>query len=122
MTIQHYQDRAMSTCMDTCMNPVYMLMNLGAEVGELQDKIAKAVRSGVADINENRLVFREQVDMEYIRPFMESLAYEIGDILCQTVGIAKALGFSLDEITMMNLNKLASRESRGVIDGNGDNR
>ena len=35
MTIQHYQDRAMSTCMDTCMNPVYMLMNLGAEVGEL---------------------------------------------------------------------------------------
>ena len=67
--------------MDTCMNPVYMLMNLGAEVGELQDKIAKAVRSGVADINENRLVFREQVDMEYIHPFMESLAYEIGDIL-----------------------------------------
>ena len=60
--------------------------------------------------------------MEYIRPFMESLAYEIGDILWQTVGIAKALGFSLDEITMMNLNKLASRESRGVIDGNGDNR
>ena len=43
MTIQHYQDRAMSTCMDTCMNPVYMLMNLGAEVGELQGKIAKAV-------------------------------------------------------------------------------
>lgn len=66
MTIQHYQDRAMSTCMDTCMNPVYMLLNLGAEVGELQGKIAKAVRSGVADINGNRLVFREQVGMEYI--------------------------------------------------------
>ena len=122
MTIQHYQDRAMSTCMDTCMNPVYMLMNLGAEVGELQSKIAKAVRSGVADINENRLVFREQIGMEFIHPFMESLAYEIGDILWQTAGIAKALGFSLDEIAMMNLNKLASRKERGVIDGNGDNR
>ena len=108
--------------MDTCMSPVYMLMNLGAEVGELQGKIAKAVRSGVADINENRLVFRDQVGMEYIRPFMESLAYEIGDILWQTAGIAKALGFSLDEIAMMNLNKLASRKERGVIDGNGDNR
>lgn len=53
---------------------------------------------------------------------MESLAYEIGDILWQTAGIAKALGFSLDEIAMMNLNKLASRKERGVIDGNGDNR
>ena len=40
MTIQHYQDRAMSTCMDTCMNPVYMLMNLGAEVGELQGQLS----------------------------------------------------------------------------------
>ena len=60
--------------------------------------------------------------MENIHPFMESLAYEIGDILWQTAGIAKALGFSLDEIAMMNLNKLASRKERGVIDGNGDNR
>ena len=82
MTIQHYQDRAMSTCMDTCMNPVYMLMNLGAEVGELQGKIAKAVRSGVADINENRLVSREQVGMEYIHPFMESLAYDYVGLKC----------------------------------------
>ena len=122
MTIQHYQDRAMSTCMDTCMNPVYMTMNLGAEVGELHGKIAKAVRSGVADINENRLVFREQIGMEFIHPFMESLAYEIGDILWQTAGIAKALGFSLDERAMMNRNKRASRKERGVIDGNGDNR
>ena len=122
MTIQHYQDRAMSTCMDTCMNPVYMMMNLGAEVGELQGKIAKAVRSRVADINENRLVFREQVGMECIDPCMESLAYEIGDRRWQAAGSAKAVGVSLDEIAMMNLNKLASRKERGVIDGNGDNR
>lgn len=43
MTIQHYQDRAMSTCMDTCMNPVYMMMNL--------NKLASRKERGVIDGN-----------------------------------------------------------------------
>ena len=32
------------------------------------------------------------------------------------------MGMKLEEIAQMNLDKLTSRQQRGVIDGNGDNR
>jgi hypothetical protein len=32
------------------------------------------------------------------------------------------MGWSLEDVAQMNLDKLASRKERNVIDGNGDNR
>lgn len=38
MTLNEYQHRAMSTCMDSCNNIAYMLTGLNAEIGEVNDK------------------------------------------------------------------------------------
>lgn len=36
--------------------------------------------------------------------------------------LCSVMGWDLEKIAKMNLEKLASRKNRGVIDGNGDNR
>ena len=45
MKLNDYQKRAMSTCMPSCKNISYMLLNLVGEVGEFASKIAKAIRT-----------------------------------------------------------------------------
>jgi hypothetical protein len=37
-------------------------------------------------------------------------------------GVAEVFSWSLEDVAQMNIDKLASRNQRGVIDGNGDNR
>ena len=119
MPLNEYQHRALSTCMDTCNNLTYMLTGLTAEVGEVNDKIAKAVRKEQIKITRNNLcVWDDRTPAN----FKEDLAKEIGDVLWFCSGLAKLLGYSLQEIAEMNSVKLASRQQRGVIDGNGDNR
>lgn len=82
----------MATCMATCSNFSYMALNLVGEVGEFASKVAKSIRK------------------------------EAGDILWQLSGLCKVMGWSLEDVAQENLDKLASRQARGVIDGNGDNR
>ena len=44
MELNKYQEQAMTTCMHSCKNISYMLLNLVGEVGELASKIAKNIR------------------------------------------------------------------------------
>ena len=46
MKMNEYQTKAMNTCMVTCENLSYMLLNLVGEVGEFSSKIAKHIRKG----------------------------------------------------------------------------
>lgn len=39
MELNKYQERAMSTCMPSCENISYMLLNLVGEVGEFQARL-----------------------------------------------------------------------------------
>ena len=52
----------------------------------------------------------------------EGLAKELGDVLWYIAAIARDIGYGLDTIAEMNLEKLADRKARGTIQGNGDNR
>ena len=44
MTLNEYQEKAMSTCMPSCDNMAYMLINLMSELGELAGKVSKPIR------------------------------------------------------------------------------
>ena len=46
MQLNEYQQAAMTTCMDSCENISYMLLNLVGEVGEFSSKVAKHIRKG----------------------------------------------------------------------------
>lgn len=120
MELNEYQKRAMTTCMPTCDNFAYMMLNLVGEVGELASKVAKMVRRDEAYIHDNHFQFYPCCpDAE---EYLEGMKGELGDILWQLSGLCHTFDFSLEEVARYNLEKLASRRRRGVIDGNGDNR
>ena len=127
MELNEYQDKAMETCMETCDNFSYMMLNLVGELGELSSKVAKAIRKGYINIYDNdvmrRAVSNGDVDPEvneYLDELFQELQLEAGDILWELSGLCYIFGWRLDEIAQMNLDKLKSRKQRGVIDGNGD--
>lgn len=114
MKLNEYQDKAMSTCLPSCENEAYMLNGLTAEVGEVNDKIAKWVRKGIARIADNRLVFNTS-DLAVRDAYVKELLAEIGDCLWFLAGLANVLGVSLEDIAQGNLNKLAARKAEGTI-------
>lgn len=123
LTLNEYQDKAMSTCLPESDNLFYMLANL---VGEFASKAGKHMRKGKLHItttqrDEEGKILHTQVwnvsDEE--RHLMLS---EIGDILWQTAGLAKVMGVTLEEVAEENLAKLTSRKQRNVIAGDGDER
>lgn len=116
MELNEYQEKAMGTCMPSSNNFSYMALNLVGEVGELMSKIAKHVRKDEAEIFENRLM----VSAPYVD--FDAIKAELGDIMWQLSGLCDVMGFSLEEVCAYNLEKLASRKERNVIDGNGDDR
>jgi NTP pyrophosphatase (non-canonical NTP hydrolase) len=123
MELNEYQERAMATCMPSCDNFSYMMLNLIGEVGELASKVAKDIRKVNAVIGhgmDNELIPRMPFDEWIVR--QDEYKAEAGDILWQLAGLCRAMGWDLEDVAQGNLDKLASRQQRGVIDGNGDNR
>lgn len=119
MELNEYQKKAMTTCMESSKNFSYMFLNLVGEIGEFASKVAKAIRKEQIDIQDSKLEF---YDCDTYWAIEDELKKEAGDILWQISGLCSIMGWKLEDIAQMNLDKLASRQTRGVIDGNGDNR
>lgn len=125
MTLNEYQEKAMSTCMPSCHNWSYMFLNLIGEVGEFASKVAKEIRKenmciGVNFTKRNEHYWFTHDGDSYAKE--DELKKEAGDILWQLSGLCKVMGWTLEDVAKANLAKLASRKQRGVIDGEGDNR
>ena len=115
-----YQAKAMMTKMPTCDNAIYMVGLLQEEAGELQGKINKALRKGQIRFDNNQLIFNGNFEEQMA--FEDELKKELGDVCWAAAGIAEVFGWELGEAMQGNLDKLADRHKRGVIDGKGDNR
>lgn len=123
MELNQYQERAMETCMETSENYSYMMGNLIAEVGEFAGKVAKAQRHGKLKFtNDGHILIYTCNTAEDGLELEQGLMKEAGDILWQLSGLCAVMGWDLETIARVNLDKLASRKKRGVIDGSGDER
>ena len=121
MELKVYQKRAMETCMPTCENISYMLLNLVGEVGEFSSKIAKGIRKGEMEITGNALcINNRRFTEESFERLDESLIAECGDILWELSGLCTVMGWDLEKVAEYNLKKLAERKKNGTIVGNGD--
>ena len=81
----------------------YLSLGLAAEAGEVADKIAKYYRG----------------DKELT---LEDLRKELGDCLWFVSQFCNRYNWTLEELMQENIFKLADRQARGKIVGNGDNR
>lgn len=130
MELNEYQKKAMETCMPSCENFSYMMLNLVGEVGEFASKVAKGIRKGHCSIGLEPEV-AEHYDCDdtlanELWQFCESdkriegLKKEAGDILWQLSGLCTIMGWTLEDVGRGNLDKLAARKAAGTIDGSGD--
>ncbi len=109
MTFDEYHRKVVSLAVypNVNANLVYPLLGLNGEAGEVAEKVKKLFRDkgGVLD-DERRM----------------ELAHELGDVLWYVSACANELGFTLEQIADMNIEKLESRKARGTIHGDGDAR
>ena len=123
MTLNEYQQQAMTTCLPEANNFTYMMLNLTAEVGEFAGKVAKAIRNGQYKMKPNGNPCPAiSTSLHDVVQTQCALKKEAGDILWQLSGLCSVMGWRLEEIAQQNFDKLADRKSRQVIDGSGDNR
>ena len=86
---------------------LYPALGLAGEAGEVANKVKKLVRDGPDKRPET---------------WREDIASEIGDVLWYLSNLANDIGYNLDEIADINIEKLTSRKNRDKIKGSGDNR
>lgn len=119
MTATEYEEQAHRTIAGhAAENITYLGFGLMAEAGEVADKIAKAVRRGEISINNDEIIIKRGSGEE----LTQNIAHELGDVLWFVAMLARHLGVSLGEVMRRNLDKLADRQKRGMIIGDGDNR
>jgi NTP pyrophosphatase (non-canonical NTP hydrolase) len=111
MTMFEYMNAAASTAVypengqGSVRALAYVFALLAEEAGEANGKWAKFLRDGG-----DMFVTREQI------------IAELGDVLWAVANIANEIDVSLSEVARKNVEKLASRQQRGVLGGSGDNR
>ncbi|MEG1611925.1 MAG: nucleoside triphosphate pyrophosphohydrolase family protein [Alistipes sp.] len=108
MTLDEYQQHALETAIyPDSQRIIYPTLGLTGEAGEVADKVKKVIR-------DNEQQFTDERKAE--------IAKEIGDVLWYCATLSRDLGFSLESVAQMNVDKLRSRRERNILKGSGDNR
>ena len=108
MQLSDYQQRSRRTAQyprDAWLT--YPALGLAGEAGEVAEHVKKAIRDDGAGVTPERRA---------------ALARELGDVLWYVSQLATELDLDLDAIAAENLEKLLSRQRRGVLSGSGDDR
>ncbi len=85
----------------------YPALGLAGEAGEVAEHAKKAIRDDAGNVSDERRA---------------AMSKELGDVLWYVAQLATELELSLEEIAAQNLEKLLSRQQRGVLSGDGDDR
>ena len=111
MTLNEYQNQALETAVfrgrGDFTGLMYCGLGLAGEAGEVTDNIKKAWRDDDGDITPMR---------------KDAIKAELGDVLWYVAVLAADLGMTLEDVGRYNRDKLRSRQKRGVLHGEGDNR
>lgn len=109
MNMNEYQTLALRTAAQkTKHNELFhLLLGLVGEAGEISEKMKKIVRDYNSD--------ESKIDAA-------DLQKELGDVLWYVAVLADYFDIKLDDVATQNIEKLASRQSRGTLAGSGDNR
>jgi NTP pyrophosphatase (non-canonical NTP hydrolase) len=85
----------------------YPALGLAGEAGEVAEHAKKAIRDDGGEVSDERRA---------------AMAKELGDVLWYVSQLATELELDLGKIAEGNLEKLLSRQRRGVLSGSGDER
>ena len=103
MDFNEYQKLAQQTAIYT--DPMYLVTSLMIEASEAADLFVKLLLRG------------DDVEIDKVK-----VVSELGDVLWNLANMAADQGLKLEDIAIFNVEKLKSRQARGVIHGSGGDR
>lgn len=103
MDFNEYQKLAQQTAIYT--DPMYPVTSLMIEAAEVADLFVKPLLRG------------DDVEIDKVK-----VVSELGDVLWNLANMAADQGLKLEDIAIFNVEKLKSRQARGVIKGSGGDR
>jgi NTP pyrophosphatase (non-canonical NTP hydrolase) len=103
MDFNDYQKLAQQTAIYT--DPMYPVTSLMIEAAEAADLFVKPLLRG------------DDVEIDKVK-----VVSELGDVLWNLANMAADQGLKLEDIAIFNVEKLKSRQARGVIKGSGGDR
>lgn len=108
MKLNEYQKKAFSNVIfPNNSSIVYPTLGLNGEAGEVAEKVKKVLRN-------KKGIFSDKD--------RKDIALELGDCLWYVSAIAKGINMTLEQIALLNINKINSRMVRDKLKGNGDKR
>ena len=108
MTLNKFQQAALETAVyPKEYKIIYPALGITGEAGECSEKVKKIIRDNNGEFTDEK---------------KREIAKEIGDVLWYCAILANDIGYSLETIGQMNIDKLLSKTKRHVISGSGDNR
>ena len=109
MEFDSYQIKARETALypNLGSNNIYPTLGLVGEAGEVAEKVKKVLRDK---------------NGEFDNQSKEAIKKELGDVLWYLSNLCTEFKFSLNDVALLNLEKLKLRSSRGNISGSGDDR
>ena len=102
---QHFSRRTAAYPRDAWLS--YPALGLAGEAGEVAEHAKKAIRDHGGMVDDAR---------------RSAISKELGDVLWYLAQLASELGLELEDIARENLEKLFSRQRRGMLSGSGDDR
>lgn len=113
-TLNEYQALAMRSAIypgrGATSGVAYTALGLAGEAGEVANKVKKVLRDGRNDMVSERQNRYDQI------------ASELGDVLWYVAAVAYELGYDLETIARLNVEKLRERKERGTLSGSGSAR
>jgi NTP pyrophosphatase (non-canonical NTP hydrolase) len=103
MDFNDYQKLAQQTAIYT--DPMYLVTSLMIEAAEASDLFVKLLLRG------------DDVEIDKVK-----VVSELGDVLWNLANMAADQGLKLEDIAIFNVEKLKSRQARGVLKGSGGDR
>src|SRR5215831_12117508 len=107
MTLDEYQQEALTTTSDRGTELVQRVLGLAGESGEIADRVKRWLRDGQGDL---------------ARLDRKVLAHELGDALWYVATLADLLGYRLEDVARDNLAWRADRHTRQAAGGKDDPR
>ena len=109
MNFKTYQKKARLTAQypNLGSNNIYPTLGLVGEAGEVAEKVKKVIRDKNGEFDEES---------------KKGIKKELGDVLWYLSNLCTEFNFCLDDVALLNLEKLKQRSAKGKISGSGDNR
>lgn len=107
MNVKEYEDFMSTSKVYDCLPIIYPILGMNGEAGEAAEKVKKCLR-------DNNGVFGGQIKKDLMK--------EIADVLWYVWATADDMGYTLEDVMEIGVQKVKERQVTNTVHGSGDNR